>query len=127
MATFWQDLRYGVRMLVRSPGFTAVAVLTLALGIGANTAIFTVINSVLLSTLPVKNPQQLAFLTDPNSIGMGVGQQSGDRDRLTYHEYLAIRDRNVVFSGVLAIQTETADLPVSAINGAESGAQNSSL
>lgn len=68
MATFWQDLRYGVRMLVRSPGFTAVAVLTLALGIGANTAIFTVINSVLLSTLPVRNSQQLAFLTDPGPL-----------------------------------------------------------
>lgn len=113
MATFWQDLRYGVRMLVRSPGFTAVAVLTLALGIGANTAIFTVINSVLLSTLPVKNPQQLAFLTDPSAAGMSIGQQSGNRDQLTYHEYLAIRDRNTVFSGVLAIQSETAPLPLS--------------
>ncbi|MFI5128272.1 MAG: ABC transporter permease, partial [Candidatus Acidiferrales bacterium] len=116
MATFWQDLRYGVRMLVRSPGFTAVAVLTLALGIGANTAIFTVINSVLLSTLPVKAPQQLAFLTDPSAAGMSVGQQSGDRDQLTYHEYLAIRDRNSVFSDVLAIQSETAPLPVSVGN-----------
>lgn len=113
MMTFWQDLRYGVRMLVRSPGFTAVAVLTLALGIGANTAIFTVINSVLLSTLPVKNPQQLAFLTDPSAAGMSVGQQSGDRDQLTYHEYLAIRDRNTVFSSVLAIESQTTPLPVS--------------
>ena len=127
MMALWQDLRYGVRMLVRSPGFAAVAVLTLALGIGANTAIFTVINSVLLSTLPVKNPQQLAFLTDPGARGMGVGQQSGDRDRLTYHEYLAIRDRNTVFSGVLAIQTQTLDVPVSAINGADSGGESSSF
>src|SRR5512136_2112714 len=62
MQTFRQDVHYGIRMLLKNPGFTAIAVVTLALGIGANTALFTVVNGVLLNPLPYKEPERLVAL-----------------------------------------------------------------
>jgi predicted permease len=90
----FQDLRYGVRMLRTNKEFTAVAVLSLALGIGANTAIFSLINAVLLKTLPVKNPEQLVLLT--------IAHQRGTDESFSYPLYQQFRDRTQNFTGVFA-------------------------
>ena len=87
------DLRYALRALRRTPGFTAVAILSLALGIGANTAIYTLIHDLLLKWLPVKDPQQLVVL--------GSNRRSGPF-LYCYKTYIELRDRNMVFSGLIA-------------------------
>jgi predicted permease len=112
LETLIHDLRYGLRQLRRSPGFTTVAVLTLALGIGANTAIFTVFDAVLLRALPVRQPGRLVMLTDPNTEGHTYGEEGGTRDLLGYPEFEYMRDHNSVFSSILAADSELPAVPV---------------
>jgi putative ABC transport system permease protein len=97
LADLLQDLRYAARMLWKNPGFTTVAVLALALGIGANTAIFSVVNTVLLRPLPYKAPEQLVMVwEDATSHGY-------PRDTPAVANYVDWRDQNSLFSGMAAI------------------------
>jgi predicted permease len=107
IAELRQDFVYGVRLLAKSPGFTTVAVLSLALGIGANTAIFSLIDTVLLKMLPVKDPQQLVSLTDPTNAGVNIGTSTGERGLLSNREFEALRDRTQTFSGMFAAQSDS--------------------
>ena len=105
-----QDFRYALRTLRKSPAFTAVAVLTLGLGIGANTAIFSLINAVMLRMLPVQHPEQLVLLTDPSQGFVAVDTtQYGVRSLLSYPEFAELRSHNTVFSGMFAAQSEVSD------------------
>ena len=108
-----QDLRYGLRILRKSPGFTAAVVLTLALGIGANTAIFTLVNAVMLKSLPVANPSQLYRLGDNNNRGIEVGTQNGGSFVLySYPLYENLRDHTPEFRQLAAFKSNLSDLSV---------------
>jgi predicted permease len=96
MSALWTDLRYAVRMLRKAPFFTAIAVLSLAAGMGANTAIFSLVDQVLLRLLPVKAPNQLALLSMK---GMHYGSNWGG-NAISYPLYEDFRDHNQVFSGM---------------------------
>ena len=110
METLWQDIRYGLRMLAKNPGFTAVAALTLALGIGANTGIFSVMSQVLLQRLPVPHPEELVLLYSPGLKAGHINSDEGDgSESFSYPMYKDLRDRNGVFSGLAA----KANFPVS--------------
>ncbi|HXZ39630.1 MAG TPA: ABC transporter permease, partial [Terriglobales bacterium] len=99
METLFQDVRYAIRMLRKAPAFTSVAVLTLALGIGANTAIFTVVNALLLKMLPVSQPEQLVVVGDPSRVN-GRSNGTPRTDIFSYPLYKELRDNNSVFSGL---------------------------
>jgi predicted permease len=102
LETLWRDCRYGARSLVKSPGFTAVAVLTLALGIGANTAIFSFVNAVLLRSLPVAEPERLVYVFG--------GTRASPYNVSSYPDYVDYRDRNKVFSDLIAYSPVTLSL-----------------
>src|SRR6185437_8351596 len=96
MGTLWQDVRYGLRMLVKSPRLSIVATIALALGIGANTAIFSVVNAVLLRPLPFPNSDALMSVFETDSVRGGV------RGSYSYPNFFDLRDQNHVFEHVAA-------------------------
>ena len=105
MNTLLQDLRYGLRMLARNPGFTAVAVMTLALGIGVNTAVFTLVNGILLRPMPFPEPDRLFLVSfTPRHSPFEMGPALSDAD------YLAFRAQDRLFDGVATFQASGANL-----------------
>ena len=98
MQTLWQDLRYGARMLLKKPGFTLIAVITLALGIGANTAIFSIVNGLLLNPLPYRNAERLAIIWT-HSPGANVAQ-----DWPSPGQFSALKSENTVFEQLALAQ-----------------------
>src|SRR5579863_4104097 len=103
MAQILEDIRYSLRTLRKSPVFLAIAMASLALGIGGNTAIFTLINQLILQPLPVKDPEQLVMLAGR---GKHYGGNNGP-NRISYPMYQEIRDKNQVFSGMFCTYPST--------------------
>ncbi len=108
MQSFFQDVRYAVRQLRKSLGFTFTVILTLALGIGANAAVFTLFDQVLLRMLPVQQPQQLVRFNWTGDYSGGANVFGGEMsDYFSYPMYRDLRDKNAVFSGLVAIDRTT--------------------
>jgi putative ABC transport system permease protein len=98
----WQDLRYGARMLLKNPGFTFVAVITLTLGIGANTAIFSLVEALLLRPLPYAEPDRLVLLSEKG--------RAGERNNIPYPNFIDWRERAQSFEGMASIRKQTLNL-----------------
>jgi hypothetical protein len=96
MNTLWRDMRYGIRIILKNPVFSALAVLILSLGIGVNTAIFSLANVLLLRPLRIENPEQIVGLYSKNT------QRPDSYRGFSYPNYVDIRERNSVFSGLAA-------------------------
>jgi predicted permease len=106
MTSFSKDVLYALRQLARNPVFAAVALASLVLGIGANTAVFSVVNAALLKSLPVRDPQELVILTNPNATGVASGMVTGERPLMSYAEFVQLRARATSFSGMYASEAE---------------------
>ena len=104
MQAFWQDVRYGARMLGKNPGFTFIAVLAIALGVGANTAIFSVINAVLLRPLPYQEPEQLVAVYETDT------READSEDSTSYPNFFDWRERNQSFENIAVYRSAAFSL-----------------
>ena len=102
--SFFQDLHHGWRNLSRTPSFLVVAVLSLALGIGANTALFSVLYAALFKNLPIDDPQLLVLFNNPDAEGVGIGSSNGERGLLTWQEFLQLHQVKAM-DGLFAAQS----------------------
>ncbi len=117
------DIRLAIRILVKTPSSTAIAVSILAVAIGVNTAVFSVVNAALLKLLPVRNPNELLMVTDPNASMVLGGVLTGERTLLGYEEFTRLRDRTKTLSGVCASQISLQRLPVRLAGGPQEQAR----
>ena len=114
METLFKDIRYGLRGLLKRKAFAAIAVLTLALGIGANTAIFTLVNAVMLKSLPVQKPEELVLFSDATGEGTSLedSPRTGQWERFSYASYEYFRDHNQSFQDIVALRSGESPLSV---------------
>jgi predicted permease len=114
METLFKDLKFGLRGLLKRKGFAAIAVLTLALGIGANTAIFTLVNAVMLKSLPVEKPEELVLFSDSTGEGTSTedSPRTGKWNLFSFASYDYFRNHNQSFQGISALRSGTSRLSV---------------
>src|SRR5256714_1311098 len=117
MEILFKDLKYGFRSLLKRKGFAAIAAITLALGIGANTAIFTLVNAVLLKSLPVSHPEELVLFSDATGEGTSLDDppRTGQWKRFSYASYQYFRNHNQSFQDITAFRS--GESPLSVRNG----------
>src|SRR5277367_5731850 len=110
MSSITQDFRFAFRLWRQRPGFTAIALLSLALGIGANTSIFSMMDALMLRSLPVRQPEQLVLLGSGRQSGVIGGFPHGNIDLFSQPFFEIARHKNDVFSDVAAVESMTADV-----------------